>query len=244
MAPTAEKEQKLKDSNLVDWAVFSEILQMDEDEEGFSQQLVETFVSQVEETFDTIQLYLKEKDLEQLSSTGHFLKGSAAALGLTSIASQCERIQNYGHKHNFDDFQLPANTQTPDSKEGTLSLKEKRKEIDEKVATVTSDEVNPHDHKTPKEISTSSNGDATLKDKNTDKDNKIKQLPASTTTRTTTTPPPKSDTKTNVKTDAKTSSSIPDELSDDFWILLIEDALSKAKDGFVKSKKALDEFFE
>lgn len=89
---SSDKQHKLQDSKLVDWAVFSEILQMDEDEEGFSQQLVETFVSQVEETFDKIEQYLQEKDLEQLSSSGHFLKGSAAALGLTAISGECERI--------------------------------------------------------------------------------------------------------------------------------------------------------
>ena len=101
-----DKLQKLQDSGLVDWAVFSEIVTMDEDEEGFSNSLVEVFVSQVEETFEEIDKYLKEKNLEKLSSSGHFLKGSAAALGLTKISNQCERIQNYGHKINFDNFQL------------------------------------------------------------------------------------------------------------------------------------------
>lgn len=34
-----------------------------------------------------------------------------------------------------------------------------------------------------------------------------------------------------------------DESSDDFWIAAIEDALSRAKDGFVRTRKALDEFY-
>ena len=72
-----EKLRKLQESGLVEWSVFSEIVAMDEDEEGFSYSLFETFVSQVEETFEEIDQYLKEKDLEKLSSSGHFLKGSA-----------------------------------------------------------------------------------------------------------------------------------------------------------------------
>ncbi|CAK9435949.1 uncharacterized protein LODBEIA_P05560 [Lodderomyces beijingensis] len=213
MAPTPEKEQKLKDSNLVDWAVFSEILQMDEDEEGFSQQLVETFVSQVEETFDTIQLYLKEKDLEQLSSTGHFLKGSAAALGLTSISSQCERIQNYGHKINFDDFELTSAPATPSSSHKSIAHKSERKS-------------DPEENKAKAAAPSAANG---TRNENDDANTKEATKKA---------------TETTSATEKSSNSSVPDESSDDFWIALIEDALAKAEDGFVKSKKALDEFFE
>ena len=35
-------------------------------------------------------------DLTQLSSDGHFLKGSSATLGLTKIKDSCEKIQHYG----------------------------------------------------------------------------------------------------------------------------------------------------
>ena len=35
----------------------------------------------------------------QLSSLGHFLKGSSATLGLTKVKDSCEKIQHYGaHK--------------------------------------------------------------------------------------------------------------------------------------------------
>jgi hypothetical protein len=33
-----------------------------------------------------------------LSSLGHFLKGSSAAVGLVKLKASCEKIQNYGHK--------------------------------------------------------------------------------------------------------------------------------------------------
>lgn len=38
-------------------------------------------------------------DLAQLSSLGHFLKGSSATLGLNKVKDSCEKIQHYGaHK--------------------------------------------------------------------------------------------------------------------------------------------------
>lgn len=40
--------------------------------------------------------FRKKKDLESLSSLGHFLKGSSAALGVYKVQSSCEDIQHYG----------------------------------------------------------------------------------------------------------------------------------------------------
>ena len=40
----------------------------------------------------------KDKDLKELSSLGHFLKGSSATLGFTKVKDECEKIQHYGHK--------------------------------------------------------------------------------------------------------------------------------------------------
>lgn len=103
-----DRKKKLEESGLIDWPVFSELIAMDEDEEGFSKSLFQTFVAQVLETFEEIDRNLEEKNLDKISSLGHYLKGSAAALGLEKISSQCERIQNYGHKTNFDNFQPTA----------------------------------------------------------------------------------------------------------------------------------------
>lgn len=101
-----DKKRKLQESGLVEWLVFSELVAMDEDEEGFSESLFATFVEQFDDTVSEIDENLKEKNLDKLSSLGHYLKGSAAALGLIKISTECERIQNYGHKDNFDNFQL------------------------------------------------------------------------------------------------------------------------------------------
>lgn len=40
----------------------------------------------------------KDGDLAELSSLGHFLKGSSATLGLTKVKDSCEKLQHYGQK--------------------------------------------------------------------------------------------------------------------------------------------------
>lgn len=37
-----------------------------------------------------------DEDLDDLSSLGHFLKGSSATLGLTHVKDGCEKIQHFG----------------------------------------------------------------------------------------------------------------------------------------------------
>jgi osomolarity two-component system, phosphorelay intermediate protein YPD1 len=37
-----------------------------------------------------------KSDLEELSSLGHFLKGSSATLGLNKLRDSCEKIQHFG----------------------------------------------------------------------------------------------------------------------------------------------------
>jgi osomolarity two-component system phosphorelay intermediate protein YPD1 len=39
----------------------------------------------------------QEKDLPRLSSLGHFLKGSSAALGIIKVQNSCEKMQHYGN---------------------------------------------------------------------------------------------------------------------------------------------------
>jgi osomolarity two-component system, phosphorelay intermediate protein YPD1 len=42
------------------------------------------------------------QELDELSSLGHFLKGSSATLGFTKIKDSCQLIQQYGHKMKID----------------------------------------------------------------------------------------------------------------------------------------------
>lgn len=86
-------------SEIINWEILNEIVSMDEDDPDFSKNLIIQFLDQAQTTFDQIEQELNtSQDLTQLSSLGHFLKGSSAALGLQRIAWACERIQNYGRK--------------------------------------------------------------------------------------------------------------------------------------------------
>ncbi|RDL39002.1 uncharacterized protein BP5553_03342 [Venustampulla echinocandica] len=98
----------------IDALTFEQILEMDEDEEEreFSKSIVFGFFEQAEQTFTKMDNALKQqqqqtnqiifvfnrelRDLEELSSLGHFLKGSSATLGLTKVKDSCEKIQHYG----------------------------------------------------------------------------------------------------------------------------------------------------
>ena len=48
-----------------------------------------------------------DKDLEELSNKGHFLKGSSATLGFNKIRDSCQVIQQYGKKLTLDNSVEP-----------------------------------------------------------------------------------------------------------------------------------------
>ncbi|KAK4102662.1 histidine-phosphotransfer domain, HPT domain-containing protein [Parathielavia hyrcaniae] len=93
----------------VDNAIFSQILEMDEneDERDFSRPLVLGFFDQASETFEQMQQALDDKNLDELSTLGHFLKGSSATLGFNKIRDSCQIIQQYGHRMNVDSTAEP-----------------------------------------------------------------------------------------------------------------------------------------
>lgn len=99
-------------SDVMDWATFNQILEMDEDpnERDFSRGIVENFFEQAEQTFGEMEQALSSKNLSELSQKGHFLKGSSAALGLTKVKNSCEKIQHLGA--NKDET---GNQDAPDS---------------------------------------------------------------------------------------------------------------------------------
>jgi osomolarity two-component system, phosphorelay intermediate protein YPD1 len=43
-----------------------------------------------------------QKNLDELSGLGHFLKGSSATLGFNKIRDSCQIIQQYGHQLTVD----------------------------------------------------------------------------------------------------------------------------------------------
>ncbi|KAH8428316.1 Hpt domain-containing protein [Aspergillus melleus] len=85
-------------TDLIDQNTFDQILEMDDDDDDreFSKGIVFGFFDQAESTFDKMEKALEEKKLAELSSLGHFLKGSSATLGLIKVKDACEKIQHFG----------------------------------------------------------------------------------------------------------------------------------------------------
>jgi len=94
-----QQQQQDDPSDIIDMAVFGEIQEMDDDDShDFSRAIVEGFLDQATETFDSMDKALDGEDLEKLSELGHFLKGSSATLGLKKVKDECEKIQHFGQK--------------------------------------------------------------------------------------------------------------------------------------------------
>jgi HPt (histidine-containing phosphotransfer) domain-containing protein len=86
---------------LIDMDTFQQILELDEEPDyEFTQQMVEAYFEQAAETFKKMDIAFKKKDLADLASLGHFLKGSSAALGLSRVQDTCESIQHSGQKRD------------------------------------------------------------------------------------------------------------------------------------------------
>ncbi|KAI0688023.1 signal transduction histidine kinase [Cytidiella melzeri] len=76
---------------------FEQILELDEDDDmEFSSEMVWQYFEQAEQAFTDMQEKLDEESLSALSSLGHYLKGSSAALGVARVQATCEKIQHYG----------------------------------------------------------------------------------------------------------------------------------------------------
>lgn len=105
MSPSEDKALDELDilGDAIDLNTFGQILEMDDPGDyEFSYSIVFGFFDQAQETFDSMDTALAERDLEKLSSLGHFLKGSSATLGLVKVRDGCEKIQRYGKNENVD----------------------------------------------------------------------------------------------------------------------------------------------
>jgi HPt (histidine-containing phosphotransfer) domain-containing protein len=78
---------------------FQQILELDEDGESydFAWEMASAYMDQAEVTFEEMEGEIAKGNCKQLSSLGHFLKGSSATLGVTEVQNSCESIQHYGN---------------------------------------------------------------------------------------------------------------------------------------------------
>ncbi len=83
--------------------IFTQLLEMDdEDDREFSKSIVWNYFDQAETTFDEMDAALSSQNLGELSTLGHFLKGSSAAVGVIKVRDSCEHMQHYGKCHGED----------------------------------------------------------------------------------------------------------------------------------------------
>ncbi|KAI9137784.1 signal transduction histidine kinase, partial [Paraphysoderma sedebokerense] len=76
---------------------FEQLLEMDDEDEKFSQGVVFNYFDQAKDTFKEMDEALTKKDLPRLSRLGHYLKGSSAAIGLKKLVVTFEKIQHTGN---------------------------------------------------------------------------------------------------------------------------------------------------
>lgn len=104
--------------DVMDMETFQQILDLDEDDtRDFSSEMVKAYYEQAQSTFEKMDKALEDKDPAELSSLGHFLKGSSAALGVRKVQKSCEEIQNYGR--------LPGKDKNKNLDEVLLLIKDK-----------------------------------------------------------------------------------------------------------------------
>ncbi|KAI0325046.1 histidine-phosphotransfer domain HPT domain-containing protein [Cubamyces sp. BRFM 1775] len=90
-------DEEISEEKVIDLDTFNQILDLDEDEtHDFSLGMAEAYFTQASTTFVDMDQAFEKKDLAKLSSLGHFLKGSSAALGVSAVQATCEHIQHYG----------------------------------------------------------------------------------------------------------------------------------------------------
>ncbi|CDU23543.1 related to YPD1-two-component phosphorelay intermediate [Sporisorium scitamineum] len=89
--------------SIIDMDIFSQLLEMDdEDDREFSKSIVWNYFDQAITTFKEMDVALDTKNLAELSTLGHFLKGSSAAVGVIKVRDSCEHMQHYGKCHGED----------------------------------------------------------------------------------------------------------------------------------------------
>jgi len=121
--PTAESSSSSSQDSIIDHDIFDQLLQMDDDDNReFTKGIVWNYFEQAETTFKEMEESIQAKDLPTLSSKGHFLKGSSAALGISKVKQACEQIQNYGAKKDDDGSPLTSEKEALDRIQASLSV--------------------------------------------------------------------------------------------------------------------------
>lgn len=91
----------------IDIDAFNSLLMLDDDDDDkheFSRGIVSDFFNSTADILGKMRNNLNIRNYGEVSSLGHFLKGSAAAVGARHVRDLCDGIQNYknnGKDHIF-----------------------------------------------------------------------------------------------------------------------------------------------
>ncbi|KAL4064850.1 signal transduction histidine kinase [Scleroderma yunnanense] len=94
--------EPIADKPIINQEVFDQILELDDEEQTFSSDMIKEYFKQAEATFKKMDDSFAKKDLRELSSLGHFLKGSSASIGVAQVEYTCEEIQHLGKVDSED----------------------------------------------------------------------------------------------------------------------------------------------
>ncbi|KAB8225512.1 hypothetical protein BDV33DRAFT_198427 [Aspergillus novoparasiticus] len=113
-------EGKLPSGSL-DFSVFEYIISLDDsDENDFGQDIVFGFFERAEETFNSIEESLEEKDFETISKYASCLREPSEAIGLIKVPDGLLKVERYSLGQNED------GTEAPDSDDLDLRLERVR----------------------------------------------------------------------------------------------------------------------
>ncbi|KAH8817376.1 hypothetical protein F5884DRAFT_853794 [Xylogone sp. PMI_703] len=86
----------LPDTVVIDWDIFEQILEMDEDpdEHEFSKAIVTEYFQRTNEMLDRLTQHFDQRDFNSLLMIGNEMKGMAATLGLDTLRTIGEDIRD------------------------------------------------------------------------------------------------------------------------------------------------------
>ncbi|CAM1508296.1 Fc.00g051440.m01.CDS01 [Cosmosporella sp. VM-42] len=98
-------------NDIIHLETFRVILGLDEDEPGFSRDVVLAFFDQAKETLRSMEKALTEKDLRALQGFSYFLRGSAETIGIRRVHDGCDTIVRFHWmQHESKDVDLDLET--------------------------------------------------------------------------------------------------------------------------------------
>jgi len=90
------KAELLADQDIIDMKAFGQLMELDQDDDSFSETITLEYFEQAAKTFKEMDENIEAKDVKRLGELAHFLKGSSGSVGVKGVRDECNRMQYYG----------------------------------------------------------------------------------------------------------------------------------------------------